>query len=271
MGRVIDCIAVTVFLLFFSVIAKAQNVYFMPENNLHLQDGLFESNVTESQFNNIIALGERHYKPIIKKLGYELVIERNWDDATVNAYAYQNGTEMHVAMFGGLARRPEITEEGFALVLCHEIGHHLGGFPSYTMEGSKWAASEGNSDFYSTSSCARKILWGTALPDPNKDIEMYCSKAKDQFQCYSSFLGAMSLTRLLGTLTGEKASILKRDLKVVKRTNESYPSVQCRLDTYIAGALCDTKWDDSKIPQNRDEMRGISCDTRPRCWYNPFK
>lgn len=271
MGRVIDFIAVSIFLLLFSVAAKANNVSYMQENILNLEDGIFSSNVTEQQFNHIIDLGERFYNPVMKKLGYSLVVERNWSDSTVNAYAYQNGKEMHVAMFGGLARRPEITPEGFALVLCHEIGHHLAGFPTYSDVDGRWAASEGNSDFYSTASCAKKIMWGTALPEPDKNIETYCSQSKDPYQCYSALVGAESLARLLGTLTGESASILSRDTKVVRKSNESYPSVQCRLDTYIVGTLCDTKWNDSKIPKDREEMRSISCDTRPRCWYHPFK
>ena len=28
-------------------------------------------------------------------------------------------------MYGGLARRAEVTEDGFAMVLCHELGHHV--------------------------------------------------------------------------------------------------------------------------------------------------
>ena len=273
MGRLIELCATIAFIAFLVFMTNAQGsekpVSFMPENLLHLEDGIFESNVSEAQFNHIIDLGESYYKPIAKKLGYNLIIKANWNDSTVNAYARQVGKDMEVHMFGGLARRPEVTEEGFALVLCHELGHHLAGFPTYSDIDGKWAATEGNSDFYATAACAKKILWGTAVPEPDKDIEVYCSKAKDPYQCYSGFLGAISLSRLLGSLNGEKASIISRDPKVVRKTIESYPSVQCRLDTYIAGILCETKWNNSLIPKTRDEMRSSSCDTRPRCWYSP--
>ena len=46
-----------------------------------------------------------------------------------------------VAMFGGLARRPEVTKDAFQFVVCHEVGHHLAGWPfAYD-----WASNEGQS------------------------------------------------------------------------------------------------------------------------------
>ncbi len=275
MGRCINILATVVFILFLCQIAKSEEIKarFMPENTLSEKDGIFESNVSEAQFYHILNLGESIYKPIVEKLGYKLTVEKNWHDSTVNAYAKQVGKEMIVAMFGGLARRPEVTEEGLALVFCHEIGHHLAGFPTYNDVGGKWAASEGNADFFSTAACAKKLLWGTVEPDPNKDFEAYCGilkEQKDQWQCYSILQGAVSLANLLATLNGDKADINKMDPREVSRTLESYPATtQCRLDTYRAGALCDQLWNHSYIPKTREQMRKISCDTRPRCWYNP--
>jgi hypothetical protein len=46
------------------------------------------------------------------------------------------------------------------LIICHELGHHVGGFPfvSGTPFGGYWAATEGQSDYYSTQVCAR-TMW----------------------------------------------------------------------------------------------------------------
>ena len=56
-------------------------------------------------------------------------------------------------MFGGLARHKLVTPDGFALVACHEMGHHLGGAPRR----GGWASNEGQSDYYATTKCARRI------------------------------------------------------------------------------------------------------------------
>ena len=98
-------------------VPAVQKESFLPENNLHLEDQYFLSNISKSQFNLIIDAALDIYGPIMEDLGVQLIIERKWDDATVNAYAYQQGSKWYVAMFGGLARRPEITFQGF-MTLC---------------------------------------------------------------------------------------------------------------------------------------------------------
>jgi hypothetical protein len=62
-------------------------------------------------------------------------------------------------MFGGLARHETITEDGFATVVCHEIGHHIGGAPKKSSWwGSSWASNEGQADYFGTSKCLRKMM-----------------------------------------------------------------------------------------------------------------
>ena len=85
---------------------------------------------------------------------------------TVNANASQRGRTWIVNMYGGLARRPEITPDGFAMVLCHELGHHMGGFPFV----SGWAANEGQSDLFATLSCGRILLVTTQKRMLNTEI-----------------------------------------------------------------------------------------------------
>src|SRR5688572_29988567 len=110
-----------------SATAKAS---FLPENNLHLQDSMKRpANVSEAQFNAAIVKARGIFEPIVRSLGGTLSIRGNWSDTTVNASATQLFGTWVVDMFGGLARRPETTPDGFAMVLCHEIGHHLAGFP----------------------------------------------------------------------------------------------------------------------------------------------
>ena len=104
---------------------------FLPPNDLHLEDDLHtkDANMTEAEFNQIVDQVGAFYGPVVAHHGAQLTMLKNWQATMVNAYANQEGNNWVVAMFGGLARRPEITPDGFALVVCHELGHHLAGYP----------------------------------------------------------------------------------------------------------------------------------------------
>lgn len=253
---------------------------FMPDNDLNKQDHVsLYNNVSESEFNAVIDRAVKFYDPVFKAFGANLIVNRAWDDSTVNASAYQDGSNWYVNMYGGLARRPEITSDGFAMVLCHEIGHHLGGFPFIDV----WAAAEGQSDYYSAFACARAIWFndsanGSVVVDPTP--KMLCDKVygTDNYRkiCYRTMMGSKSTADLLSTLSGETASFDTPDLSVVRQTNVSYPkTTQCRLDTYMSGALCVAAWEYRLIPKTEyqslsvvcSKERGFTLGIRPKCWF----
>lgn len=270
---------------------------FLPENDLHLQDNLLRaaSNVTEDQFNQIIDKAEAFYKPLVKAAhGGTLSVNRRWTDSTVNASASQFLGGWQVNMYGGLARRPEVTPDGFALVLCHEIGHHLGGYPF----SSTWAGNEGSADYFATLSCARE-LWKNETETnaasaeiveelPKALCDQVWTETDERNLCYRSMNASKSLATLLGALAGQKVSFDTPDKSVVKATYMSHPAGQCRLDTYSAGALCKQDFDRNVIPgkdmgskrNSRDAEQASSISTclrvdfetgaRPLCWFKPF-
>jgi hypothetical protein len=134
---------------------------FVPENDLFIPSSVKSINgITEEAFNDAIDEVETIYAPIIAQMGAELSIERKWDDGTVNAYAMQSGKTWKVAMFGGLARHATITKDAMALVVCHEIGHHLGGAPKTAgfLGLNRWASNEGQADYYANLKCLRKLF-----------------------------------------------------------------------------------------------------------------
>ena len=264
------------------LLAQPTKTTFMPDNNLYLQDGLFDNGMTEQDFNNIIDGVTKYYAPIVEKFGATLIVNHLWTNKTVNAQAYQEGNNWYVNMYGGLARRSEITFDGFAMVLCHEIGHHLGGFPA-----NDWAAYEGQADYFAMHSCA-KTIWGvtekedgeeSVIEDVNSEAKSLCDKyAKNDKQlCYREINAGLSLATLLGTLGGTpNVSISTPDKSVVKHTDSAHPKAQCRLDTYVAGTLCEIKWDNRVIPQTESESNLYLCSNkdytiqaRPKCWFHP--
>lgn len=281
MNYVIKSIAVLVFALVPVLSYGTNRTTFMPDNNLYLEDNVnLVQNVTQSDFNSVIDLAYKFYAPIVKRLGGNLVIKKLWSDSTVNAQTSRQGNNWVIEMFGGLARRPEVTKDGFALVLCHEIGHNLGGFP-YVQD---WASAEGQSDYYSTHACAKYLWQSEGDNGASSEIGYYgrtlCDNAwtsdRGRIVCYRSILGGQSLGSLLGALNGESSDIESPDPTVVSRTNTSYPgTTQCRLDTYVAGAVCVANWDYNIIPSTEQTQinylcssgRGYTSGDRPKCWF----
>ena len=232
---------------------------FLPENNLHLQDNKAMHSLTsldETEFNNRIDQMEKLYKPIFEGHGASFSVERLWDDTTVNAYADESGNDWVVHMFGGLARRPEVTPDGFSLVICHETGHHLGGYPFYTGD---WAAAEGQADYFATQACA-KLLWaddkaenaksrGHAAATATAKCNATYTSTDDQNLCYRTANASQSLANLLAALGSEAVpSFDTPDSTVIRKTSSAHPAGQCRLDTYFAGAICSKEFKRDYIP-----------------------
>lgn len=269
--------------------ASAKPQSFLPPNNLHLYDNpKAPTGITEEQFNEIIDHATNLYAEVVEAHGAVLKINGDWADSTVNAYALQrteNGQLTYlVKMFGGLARRDEITPDGFALVVCHELGHHLGGFPFRF----SWAAAEGQSDYFATQACARRV-WAdqkeqnaAARESINDVAKAMCDEVWQdeaaQNLCYRTMLGGKSLADLLAAL-GSTGPIEfdTPDETEVSQTKLLHPKAQCRLDTYVAGALCTADFGTDVIPQNEEDSANYLCTrarqythgNRPLCWYKP--
>lgn len=61
----------------------------------------------------------------------DIIFHVEWEANTVNAYAWKEGNQRHVAMLGGLIRHVDIFRQGISLVFAHEVGHHYGRAPTY--------------------------------------------------------------------------------------------------------------------------------------------
>ena len=261
---------------------------FVPENNLKISvDAKRVGGITEEQFNAIIDKVETLYTPIVKEHGGNLTVVRNWTDETVNAYAQQIGSTWKVSMFGGLARHDTITEDGFALVICHEIGHHIGGAPRKVSPwSSPWASNEGQADYWATLKCLRRT-WET---DNNEEIvramdipaalAKSCSEQhlwnQDYFTCIRGGMAGMSVSKLFQALRGSSVppKFDTPDANVVTRTNDNHPAYQCRLDTYFQGALCEVDLRDdvsasSEVTGTCHGSLGHTKGVRPLCWFKP--
>lgn len=263
-----------------------------PQNNRINSIGMKSAgSLSQEQFEESIKRVTAVYAPIFKdEYKATLEVENHWTDDTVNAYAFQEGSTWKVAMFGGLARDPLTTQDGFEAVICHEIGHHLGGAVKYpfAVSGNNWASNEGQADYFATSKCLKKVFEA----DLSKTLELYNNTnltkdeefAKEQCDsvyksaseasiCFRSALAGQSLARLLGSLGGNsKVAFATPDKNVVRRTVHSHPQAQCRMDTYFQGGLCDKSH--MIFPSKTDVSigyctlkDGYKIGIRPACWY----
>jgi len=262
---------------------------FIEENDMFIPvDAKNLGGITEEQFNDVITKIETIYSPIVSNMGGKLNIARKWTDGTVNANASRKfGGTWHVNMYGGLARHETITQDGFALVLCHELGHHLGGAPKVGNFLMKWASNEGQSDYFASLKCLRKAF----LNDNNSEIvsamtipatlKKECTttyKNKDeQNVCMRIGMAGMSVANLFASMRNASTpSFDTPDPKVVTTTDHAHPAYQCRLDTYFQGAICDISFNDD-VSQKDETVatchgaNGHTKGLRPLCWFKPSK
>lgn len=261
---------------------------FLPENDMYIPaDTKNAGGITEAQFNAVIDQISGHYSPIIEAMGARLDVVRNWTDGTVNAYAQQIGKTWRVSMFGGLARHNTITADGFALVLCHEIGHHIGGAPkkSSMWGGTSWASNEGQADYFATLKCLRRAWMDEdnaaviASMDVPAAIKDQCGAQwtwdRDYNICVRGAMAGVSVSSLFHDGSGRSLpDVTTPDPKVVRTTDHNHPDYQCRLDTYFQGALCHVDY--TQDVSMTDEFvstcniaTGDTIGNRPHCWFKP--
>lgn len=259
-----------------------------PDNTMYIPDSSFGAfPVSKAQFSASIERAEKIYAPIFAAQGRTYKVVSLWTDGTVNAFADRAGTVSQVHMFGGLARHPKMSPDGFELVICHETGHHLGGAPKIKgfFGKSSWASNEGEADYYSTLKCAR-MMWAsddnetivskmTIPPVVTEKCQKGFDKSEDILICKRAAMAGKDLSDTLADLgRTPETQFDKPNPSVVRRMYDAHPEAQCRLDTYLAGATCskaiaDPLSDTDSTAGTCSQEKGETLGVRPTCWYLP--
>ena len=241
----------------------------------------FIKDINQEKFNQIIKEFEEIY---VENDGFtQIKFDTKWKNSFTVAYASHRKTDWIVYVNGGMARATYMSVDAFRFLLCHEIGHHIGGVPFAT--GNRWAAAEGQADYFATSKCMKRVLKemdnetflkGVEVP---KIISSSCEQAylnsAEQNICKRSALGAMQAVNAFSyMLSTDLPSLETPDRSIIYQTIlDDYPSIQCRLDTVLAGAVCDI---DSIGMTNSNSAHYNGCTSRngdqrglrPTCWFN---
>lgn len=142
---------------------------------------------------------------------HDFIIKLEAHNPRVNAEITKIDRSIVLSVWGGMIGHSLMTPDTFMLLLCHEVGHVLGGPPLKSKNG--WSSTEGQADYYS-GFCAKTL-----------------GLQEDEF-----LTAALNLGKIYAQVTTQPEPDLARcDESSVTRTNYGYPQVQCRLDSILAG------------------------------------
>lgn len=256
---------------------------FLPKNNIRIPVGIkTSSELQELDTVKMLKKLENEFKPFALSYGANLVIKFDWQNAEVNAFANRpEPSTYQITMTGGFARFPGMTYDAYAMVFCHELGHHFAGAP---LKENSWASAEGQSDYWGSMKCLRKFfdtednhksLQGKVIhPTVRKNCDAVYFNNHDRKICYRISIAAQRLTTLMNQMqkTIGPTNFSTPNQKVVETTVLTHPDNQCRLDTYFQGILCDK--DFTERTSENDYRQGTctlednyKLGMRPSCWF----
>lgn len=250
------------------------------------------ANITEEQYDEAIKEVEDVYRPIIEAHDVNLEIRSDWNSSTVNAYASRSGNSWILKLYGGFARHKDISIDGFQAIVCHEIGHHLGGYPTKSWS---WSSAEGQADYFATQTCLKKV-WRTQVvknslaantvhPFSRLQCDLSYPTERARNLCYRIANASRSMAAALADISYTITPVPGHlDNSRVKSTKTSHPQAQCRLDTLLAGAACTQSIPDHLIPGSKLKSLPLEAEkqaaryscmfnegqrlvARPRCWF----
>lgn len=253
------------------------------------QEPLVGGQISEDMFDDVIARLTSLYHAEVASLGGNLIIQGNWVYPEFGASAQRLNSDWLVTVYGGVARFRSMTIDSLALVICHELGHHLGGAPKKSqILWTDWASTEGQADYFATAKCFPRYLDSFSTQNSASQITLdgkireQCEAAtqrqnspdsKNMDRCLRTAEAAFWTYESVRLLMKETTpvSFERKDSTVVSQTNEKHPAPQCRLDTAVAGLLCPKsfteKFDDNNPKPGACHASFFPGFARPECWY----
>lgn len=241
----------------------------VPNKDALILSDEYDNGYPENKYNEILDKFIEIYTPVIAIKGGTFHILRDFKDGSVNAWAWRLSDEFHLEVPGGMSRYYLISEEGFITTICHELGHLLGGAP---LKGSKsHISSEGQSDYFGASHCLKRVLSEITPYKPLKvdpELETVCS---DEL-CKRAMSGMKSINAYYAKIAKVPFPRLSiESTEVARRTKDSHPKPQCRLDTMKRAYLCPVSFKDEV---SYEDPKVGSCHlnyfpefARPACWF----
>ena len=244
--------------------------------------------LNEKQFEIILQQLEEIFSPLSQEMGKELLIISHWDIEWTLALA-DYGEEKNIyslLVFGGLARHPLMNEAAFVLAICHELGHFFGGAPYYQSSPKLSSLSaEGQADYFATTFCTKAYYHhnppSTPPPHLSRAAKVLCQQNTSSHDsekiCQYNVHAAQTLGQALSLISQKNPmdkfpeesvpQLSTSSTEWVPKTLTSYPSLQCRFDTWMAGALCNREIKNLSLGNLEEVHCSDPIGKRPACWF----
>lgn len=211
------------------------------------------SSVTEAEYKDLLEkFSRKYFLDVYQKTGRPLVIPYEWDNPYFAAFAKNQGPLLNISLWGGMVRAPGANKLILVTLLCHELGHFIGGEPKQHISGAEWASTEGQSDFYAASVCLPDFVKSHPefLTVISPEVVQRCGTYDNCKVVLQAGLDTVRFLQRYSFRNFVPVSLGTREKATSVLVRDSYPTDQCRLDTFVAAASCHS---------------GGEC-LPPRCW-----
>lgn len=249
-----------------------------------------QASVSYANYLNVMAEAHQVFSPDFNKIGEKLIFDDRWEDSGTQAYGQTVKGRYIISITGGLATNSFIDEDVLKLIICTAIGRKMGGAPYMQLGQHEKLSLPGQADYFATARCMKRwplknenrsnINQNKSLvgdKDYNPRVKALCKSTfqdtRDQEICLRSAHAGRDFSWALEVLNGKNPSA-DFDIKANAASTilDAFPDPQCRLNTFLAGALCqadlneEISWEDAKKGFcSAEEQRLIGA--RPDCWY----
>ncbi|MBF0315305.1 MAG: hypothetical protein HQK50_15305 [Oligoflexia bacterium] len=176
---------------------------------------------------------------------------------------------------------PAVTKDAYALLVCHEFGHILGGGPTVTTKLNGTLSVEGQADYWATAICFKRyaseieatterLIRKLKIPEKvfeqcrehlTKEEATSSDPTKALLICQRAIAASISFANYFNATKVSMAAPIVDIDKIappVSKTLLKYGSNQCRINTFVAGAYCKESYD-GKCDEEYNR--------RPACWF----
>lgn len=152
---------------------------------------------------------------------YPLVLNAEWESPFFGAGVSLYENNFRLMILGGTTRIKGLTPDAYAAIVCHELGHVIGGSPFQTIQFAEWSSAEGQSDFFAANICLPRYF--RSLNEVEDKIPARIEEAG--YKMIQSFS--------LVIKEGDEFIRFKADTTKTSATLiNTYPSLQCRYENF---------------------------------------
>lgn len=184
----------------------------------------------------------------------------NWKEPTLGAGSQFDGDDFVVLLYGGMVRARFMNFGVLSAILCHEIGHKMGGPPYQIFFENEpdWSSAEGQADTFAAQVCLPRLFDRLMQFVPNylnqevePTAELLCANHPQRKKCQWVVTSGLDFVQFMQVYFDLEVPFANPSIwsqeQPVATLHTSYPSYQCRMDIFKSAAF-----------QNSERLR---------CWY----